>query len=112
VVHKKHHDIVVAALVLYIDDLLIIANKGLIGQMKDQIRQRFRMHDLGSFSFYLRMIIEHNREHHTIYTHHHIYIRTILAKLRMDESRPFATAMAMKVHKWKPDEEACDPTIF
>jgi hypothetical protein len=30
----------------------------------------------------------------------------------MDESRPVATPMAMKVHKRKPDEEACDPTIF
>jgi hypothetical protein len=29
----------------------------------------------------------------------------------MDESRPVATLMAMKLHKRKPDEEACDPTI-
>jgi len=30
----------------------------------------------------------------------------------MDESRPVATPMAMKLHKRKPDEEACDPTIY
>jgi hypothetical protein len=30
----------------------------------------------------------------------------------MDESRPVATPMAMKLHKRKPDEEACDPIIY
>jgi hypothetical protein len=30
----------------------------------------------------------------------------------MDESRPVATPMVMKLHKRKPDEEACDQTIY
>jgi hypothetical protein len=30
----------------------------------------------------------------------------------MNESRPVATPMAMKLHKRKPDEEACDLTIY
>jgi len=30
----------------------------------------------------------------------------------MAESRPVATPMAMKLHKRKPDEEACDPIIY
>jgi hypothetical protein len=42
------------------------------------------MHDLGSVSCYLGMNIERNREHHTIHIHQHSYIRTILAKFRMD----------------------------
>jgi len=108
----EDHGIVVAAVVLYVDYLLIIANEGLIGQIKDQIKKRFRMHDLGSISFYLGMNIEPNREHHMIDIHQHSYIRTILAKFRMDESRPVATPMAMNHHKRKPDEEACDPTIY
>jgi len=112
VLHDKDQGTVVAAVVLYVDDLLIIANEGLIGQIKDQMKKRFWMHDLGSVSFYLSMNIERNREHHTIDIHQHSYIRTILAKFRMDESRPVATPMAMKLHKRKPDEEACDPTIY
>ena len=103
---------VVAAVVLYVDDLLIIANEGLIGQIKDQMKKRFRMHDLGSVSFYLGKTIERNREHHMIDIHQHSNIRTILAKFRMDESRPVATRMAMNVHQRKPDEEACDQTIY
>jgi len=102
--------IVVATVVLYVDDVLIIANEGLIGQIKNQIKKRSRMHELWSVSFYLGMNIERNRDHHTINIHQHSYIRTILGKFRLDESRPVAMPMAMKLHKRKPDEEACDPT--
>jgi hypothetical protein len=70
------------------------------------------MHDLGSVSFYLSMNIEHNREHHTIVINQHSYIWTILAKFKMDKSRPVAMPMAMKRHKRKPDEEVCDLTIY
>jgi hypothetical protein len=111
VLDNKDHDIG-AAVVLYVDGLLIIADKGLIEQIKDQMKKRFRMHDLGSVSFYLGMNTECNREHHMIDIHQHRYIQTILAKFRMDESRPVDTPMAMKLHKRKPDEAACDPTIY
>jgi len=112
VLHENDHNIVGATHVLYVDNLLIIANEGLIGQIKNQMKKRFRMHNLGSVSFYLEMNIERNQEHHTIDIHQHSYIRTILAKFRMDESRPVAMPMAMKLHKRKPDEEACDQTIY
>jgi len=74
VLHNKDQDIA-AVVVLYVDDLLIIANEGLIGQIKDQMKMRFRMHDLWSVSFYLGMNIEPNREHHTFDIHQHSYIR-------------------------------------
>jgi hypothetical protein len=109
---KEDHGIVVAAVVLYIDDLLIIANEGLIGKIKEKMKKRFRIYDFGSVSFDLGMNIERNREHHTIDFHQHSYIRTILVKFRMDESRPVATPMAMKLQIRKPDEEACDPIIY
>jgi len=108
----QDHATVVATVILYIDDLLIIANEVLIGQIKDQMEKRFRMHDVGSVSFYLGMNIERNREHRTIDIHQHSYIRTILAKFRMDKSMPVATPMAMKLHKRTPDEETSDPTIY
>jgi len=103
---------VVAAVILYVDDLLIIANEGLIGQINNQMKKRFWMHDLRSVSFYLGMNIERNREHHMIDIHQHSSIRTILAKFRMDEYRPVAMLMAMQLHKRKPEQEACNPTIY
>jgi hypothetical protein len=111
VLHNKDQ-VIVATVVLYVDDPLIIANDCLIGKIKDQMQKRFGMHDLGSVSYYVGMNFERNREHHTIDIHQHSYIWTILAKFRMDESRPVATPMAMKLHKRKPGEEACDPTIY
>jgi hypothetical protein len=106
------HGIVVAVVVLYVDDLLIIANEGLLGHIKDQMKKKFRMHDFGSVAFHLGMKIEHNWEHHTINIHQHSFIWTILVKFSLDESRPVAMPMAMKLHKRKPDKEACDPTVY
>ena len=103
---------VATTVILEVDDLLIIANEGFIGQIKYQMKKRFRMHDLGSVSFYLSMHIECNREIHTFDIHQHSYIRTMLPKFRMDESRPVATPMVMKLHKRKPYEEACDLAIY
>jgi hypothetical protein len=74
--------------------------------------KRFRMQVHGSVSLYLSMIIERNREHYTINIDQHSYGRTIFAKFRMDESRPVATSMAMKLRKRKPDKETCDPTAY
>ena len=110
--HDENQGTVVSTVILYVNDLLIIADEGLIGQMKDHMKKKFRRHDLGSVSFYLGMNIQRNREHHTIDIHQHSYIRTILAKFRMDKSRPVATPVAIKLHKRKPDEKACDPTIY
>jgi hypothetical protein len=109
---KDDHGIVVAGVVLYLDDLYIIANKNLMGQIKDQMKKRFRMHDRRSVSFYLGMNMERNWEHQMIDIHQHSYSRTILAKFRMNESRPLTTPMAMKLQKRKPDEAACDPTVY
>jgi len=102
----------VAAVVLYVDHLLIIANQDWIGQIKDQMKTRFRMHDLGSVSFHRGMNTEHNRDLHTIDVDQHSYIRTILPKFRMDESTLLATPMAMKLHKRKPEEECCFLNIY
>jgi hypothetical protein len=65
----EDHGIVIAAVILYVNDLLIIANEGFIGQIKNQMKKRFRMHDLGSVFFNLGMNVERNREHHTMSPH-------------------------------------------
>jgi len=103
---------VVTSVVLYVDNLLIFRYEGLIGQIKNRMRKTFRLHDLGSVSFYLSMNIERTREHHMIDIQQNTYIRTILAKFRMVESTPVAKPMVMNLDKRKPDKAACDPTIY
>jgi hypothetical protein len=108
----EDQDTVGATGVLDFDDLLIIANEGLIGQIKDRMKKMFRMQDLGSFSFYLCMNIECNQEPSKIDLNLYRYIGMILAKFRMHESRPVATRMGMKLVWRTPNKEACDPTVY
>jgi hypothetical protein len=56
--------------------------------------------------------IKYNRDHPTINIHLHNHILTILAKFRMDKSRPVATLMATKLYQRKADNAAGDPTIY
>jgi hypothetical protein len=102
----EDQDTVVATGVLDFDDLLIIANEGLIGQIKVQMKKMFRMQDLGSFSFYLGMNIECNQEPSKIDFDLYRYIGMILAKFRMHESRPVATRRGMKLVWRTPNKEA------
>jgi 2-hydroxychromene-2-carboxylate isomerase len=69
---NEDRGIVFAPVVPYLDDLLVIANEGLIGPIKNQInnmKNRFRMHDLGRVSCSLGMNIKRYREHHPIVIH-------------------------------------------
>jgi hypothetical protein len=109
---KEDHGVGIATLVLYVNDVLIIGNNGMFGQIKDQMKTRFRMHYLGSVSIYLGMNIGLNWEHLMIDIRQRSYVQTTLEKFRMDESRPVATPMAVKLQKRKPDKEACNPTIY
>jgi len=110
--NDKDQGIVVTAVVVSVEDFLIIADHGSIGRIKDQINRQFRMHDLRSFSLYLGMNVKHNWEHYTKDIHWHSNIPTILAKFTVDESRPVGTPMAMQLHKRKPEDEACNSIIF
>ena len=74
VLHEQNQAKVPAAVVLIVADHLMIANEELIGQINDQMKKRFRMHNFRSVSFYLWMNIEHNPELHTIDIHQHSYI--------------------------------------
>jgi hypothetical protein len=96
---------VVAAVVLYVDNLLICTTKVLIGRSRIKWRKGSPMHDLRSVSFHLRMNIKRNQDHHTINIHQHSYIPMFLGKFRMDESRAVATPLAMRIHRVCPTKK-------
>ena len=74
--------------------------------------ERFRMHDLGTASDYLGMVIERDTSTGTIAIHQHAYIQSILEKFRMEEAKPVATPIAMKLHKRRESEESCDKVLY
>jgi hypothetical protein len=57
----EHQGPVLTADGLYVNDLLMIVNESLIGQIKDQMKKNFWIHDLGSVSLDFAMIIERNQ---------------------------------------------------
>jgi len=103
---------VVAAVILYINNHFVFANEGLSGQINTQVIKMFQIHDLGSVSFYFSMTIKHNQEHHMIDINQHSYIQMNLVKFSMDESSPVATPIVMKLHQQTPDEEFCNQTLY
>jgi len=107
---KEDHGILVAAVILYIDDHHIIANPHCIGQIEDQMKIRCRVHDLGSVSCYLGMNIEHYQELRIIDIPQHSYILTILAKVSIDQTRSVGTQMVIKFHQRNPEEAASNLT--
>jgi len=110
--HNTDQCVAIAAVILYVDDLVINADAGLFVQIMDHMRKRFWMHDLGSVSVDLGMTIELNQMHHMINIHHHCYIRTMLEEFRMDASRVVAMPIVIILHKKKPEEEASDLTKY
>jgi hypothetical protein len=105
--HNKDHGIVESTVILYIYDLLIIANVGSIWQITYFMKKRFQMDNLGSVSFYLGLNME-NWKHHTINLHQQRYNPTILAMFRMVQFRQVTTPMAIKLQK---GSSAKKPTI-
>jgi hypothetical protein len=45
-------------MVIYVDDLLLIGEPAFVSQIKEEMKHRFDMHDLGAVDFYLGMKIE------------------------------------------------------
>jgi len=108
---KKDECTVIAAIVLYIDDLFILATTDLIVDIKKPMQARFQMHVLGTVSFYLGMNIERNRDICPIDIHQHAYIMMIVEKFGMDKVKPVATPIATELHKLTPDEESCNQNL-
>ena len=99
-------------LVLFVDDLLLLGALDIIENLKKRLMERFRMHDLGAASHYLGMVIERDTTTGTIAIHQHAYIQSILEKFGMGEAKPVATPIAMKLHKRRESEEACDKELY
>jgi hypothetical protein len=55
--------IIVAAVVLDLDEPLLISNESLNGKINDQMKMRFWMHAVGRDSFHFGMDMQHNQEH-------------------------------------------------
>ena len=82
-------------LLLYVDDMLIVCqNKNMIAVLKDQLKNRFQMKDLGPAKRILGMEIVRDRKRRLLCLHQCHYLKKILDKFEMKDSKPVSTPLA------------------
>jgi hypothetical protein len=79
---------------LYVDDLLLFSdNESKKEKLKGSLMKKFKMKDMVEASQYLGMTISHDRKEKTVQIDQGHYIKQILKKSGMEESKPVVTPM-------------------
>ena len=95
---------------VYVDDLLIAGpSKEEIQDLKDALKNRFEMTDLGPCSYYLGMTVSRDRKNRTIRLSQRGYLAKIIKDFGMCEAKPQYTPMKSQLEKapegYEPPEE-------
>jgi len=76
-------------LVLFVDDMLLIGNKKeIIQELKTRLSTKFYMKDLGAVNYILGMEIKQYREKMKLWLNQRKYVKTILQRFNMQDSKP------------------------
>ena len=90
---------------VYVDDILVISrNKGKITKFKEYLSQKFEIKDLGEPKYCLG--IEFTRDGNRIAMQQRGYIRDVLERFRMTDSKPVSTPMDVNVKLIKADRDS------
>lgn len=82
-------------LVVYVDDFLLAANsRTFMDGVKKQLSATFKMRDLGPASYILGIHITRDREARTVSLSQRQYIKTVVERCGMKDSKPMWTPMA------------------
>ncbi|KAE9280413.1 Retrovirus-related Pol polyprotein from transposon TNT 1-94, partial [Phytophthora rubi] len=73
---------------VYVDDLLVIGSKAFVSEMKDILKRRFQMTDLGGVSYLLGWHIERRRSERIIFVHQEKYATKVLDRFGLAQCRP------------------------
>ena len=89
---------VVMYLLVYVDDLLLVANDtARLDSVKAQLSSRFEMKDMGEAQFILGVQIRRDRANRRLYLSQAEYVRTVLERFNMLDCKPVASPMATGV---------------
>jgi transposase InsO family protein len=100
---------VILYIALYVDDLLLLCNHlDELNALKQQLSQQFEMKDLGEAHFILGIQIERDRKAHTLSITQRNYIKKVVERFDMAESKPVATPLDSSVKLTKAD---CPSTV-
>jgi len=99
-----------ATIIVWVDDMLLIGSKAEVTWMKSAISKRFKIKDLGNFKFFLSMLVERDRHKRRIYLSQGAYIKKVLTRFKMENSKGCPTPMdpKSKLRNRVPEEEATE----
>lgn len=97
---------------VYVDDLIITgANPVVVEVFKEEMRQAFRMSDLGLLSFYLGIEVKQSRD--TITLGQAAYARKLLEKAGLENCNPCSTPMEVRLQlSTRSTTEEVDATMY
>lgn len=91
-VQKEDGNLVIIG--LYVDDLLIAgSNKTTVSEIKNQLKNKFEMKDLGPAATMLGIEINRHRPSRELFMHQQSYANAILERFGMVKSNPVSTPM-------------------
>ena len=97
-VYVLHEASTIVYILLYVDDLLLISNDiGRLKSIKAELSKRFDMKDLGEAQFMLGIQIHRDRPNRRISLSQSEYVRTILSRFNMGESKPASTPIPVGI---------------
>ncbi|KAA0046197.1 retrovirus-related Pol polyprotein from transposon TNT 1-94 [Cucumis melo var. makuwa] len=97
VYYKKLTDGSLMYLLLYVDDMLL-AGKNLtkLNEIREQLKNKFEMKDLGSSKRILGMEITRERRRRELFLSHKQYTKKVLAKFNMSNAKAISTPMGQQ----------------
>ncbi|KAH9684691.1 DNA (cytosine-5)-methyltransferase [Citrus sinensis] len=96
-------------LLLYVDDMLIACNKKEeIKKLKVELSTEFEMKDLGAATKILGMQIIRDRESKVLYLSQADYVKRVLTKFNMEDSKPVSTPLSARFQLSKSLEPTTD----
>ncbi|GMF49695.1 unnamed protein product [Phytophthora fragariaefolia] len=84
----KTRDNEICIISVYVDDLLVLGTKPFVAEIKEILKRRFQMTDLGGFSYLLGWHIERRRSERTIFVHQEKYATKVLDCFGLAQCRP------------------------
>jgi len=100
-------------LALYVDDILIAGEEGIVSNIRKRLKARFDMVDLGLVEHFLGMVITRDFCERKVHLTQEGYIGRILGKFGMLDCNPISTPLDKeKPHARLEEEEACDKGLY
>jgi len=82
----------VIIITLYVDDMIITGNNtSKLEQVKVQLKNQFKINDLGELKFILGIEVKRDRKNHQISLSQEQYIKDMLKKFNMNDCKPMKT---------------------